>query len=253
MNFIVCIKQVPDVSAPIHLRDGEIVADAGRMILNAYDASAVEEALVLTAEAGGEVNVVLVGPQRAQETLRKALAMGADAATHLQVPESDELDSRAYAELLADYLRGESYDVVACGKQAQDTDAGLTGCMLAELLDLPYAANAVALAIEGDSLIVTRQGDTGQEDIVLATPCLVTCSNDMNDPRIPNLKGIMAAKRKTIEVRQAGLPPDIELPVVRVRRYEPVPDREPGRILDGEPDEVVATLVDLLHNEARVL
>lgn len=253
MKFIVCIKQVPDVTAPIHLRDGEIGADAGRMILNAYDASAVEEALVLTEKVGGEVNVVLVGPQRAQETLRKALAMGADAATHLQVEESDKLDSRAYAELLADHLRGQSFDVVACGKQAQDTDAGLTGCMLAELLDLPYAANAVALAVEGDSLIVTRQGDTGQEEIVLAAPCLVTCSNDMNDPRIPNLKGIMAAKRKTIDVQQASLPPDIDLPVVRTRRFEPVPDRKPGRVLDGESSDVVSDLIDLLRNEARVL
>jgi electron transfer flavoprotein beta subunit len=253
MKFIVCVKQVPDVAAPIYLREGEIAADSGRMVMNAYDASAVEASLVLKEKAGGEVSVVLVGPQSGQETLRKALAMGADAATHLLVDNTRNLDSRAYAELLADYIRSENFDVVACGKQAQDTDAGLTGCMLAELLDLPYAANAVALDLEGDSVIVIRQGDSGQEEIQLETPCLVTCSNDMNDPRIPNLKGIMAAKRKTIEMRQAVLPPDIQLPILRVRRHEPVPDREPGRILEGETNEVVATLVDLLQNESGVL
>lgn len=253
MKFIVCIKQVPDVTAPIHLRDGEISADSGRMILNAYDASAVEASLVLAQKTGGNVSVVLVGPQRGQETLRKALAMGADAATHVLLDDSTGLDSRSHAELLADYLRGETFDVVACGKQAQDTDAGLTGCMLAELLDLPYAANAVALDVEGESVIVTRQGDDGQEEIVLETPCLVTCSNDMNDPRIPNLKGIMAAKRKTIEMRKAVAPPDSQLPVVRVRRYEPVPEREPGRFLEGEAEDIVRTLVDLLKNEAGVL
>ncbi len=253
MKFIVCIKQVPDVAAPIHLRDGAIAAESGRMILNAYDASAVEEALVLTEAAGGEVHVVLVGPPRAQETIRKALAMGAEAATHLQTTEEADLDSRAYAELLADYLRGERFDVVACGKQAQDTDAGLTGSMLAELLDLPYAANAVALALDERRLVVTRQGDTGREEIVLPTPCLVTCSNDMNDPRIPNLKGIMAAKRKTIDVREVDLQTIDELPRVRIRRYDAVPERPAGRILEGEPAEVVAELVHLLRNEVQVL
>ncbi len=253
MRFIVCIKQVPDVTAPIHLRDGDIAGGSSRMILNAYDASALEEALVLNEEANGEVHVVLVGPQGAQETIRKGLAMGADSATHIVVDESDEIDSRVYAELLADYLHGESFDVVACGKQAQDSDAGLTGSMLAELLDLPYASNAVALALDGNALVVTRQGDSGRVEIVLTTPCLVTCSNDMNDPRIPNLKGIMAAKRKEIEVREATLPPDFEIPVVRLRRYEAMPEREPGRILEGDEQETVMELTDLLRNEARVL
>lgn len=249
MKFIVCIKQVPDVASPIQLSAGEIVTDTGRMVLNAYDASAVEEALVLTEKHGGEVHVVLAGPAAATETIRKALAMGAGSATHLVV--ESVLDSRGYAEHLAAYLREQSFDVVACGKQAQDTDAGLTGSMLAEMLDLPYAGNAVGLDIESEALIVTRQGDTGQEIIELPTPCLVTCSNDMNDPRIPNLKGIMQAKRKSIDVREIG--PPGEAPYTSVRRYEPMPEREPGRRLEGDPDEVVAELMDLLKNEAKVL
>lgn len=253
MKFVVCIKQVPDVTAPIHLRDGEVVADSGRMVLNAYDASAVEEALVLAEKYGGDVSVVLVGPPRAQEAIRKALAMGAESAVHLQVDEDVEHDSRAYAELLADHLRGRNFDVLACGKQAQDTDAGLTGSMLAELLDLPYASNAVGLDIDNDRLVVTRQGDAGQEEIAISPPCLVTCSNDMNEPRIPNLKGIMAAKRKDVEVCEAKLPPDIELPFVHVRRHESPPEREPGRILEGDADDVVRELVTLLSSEANVL
>ncbi len=124
MKFIVCIKQVPDVSSPIQLSDGEIITDTGRLVLNAYDASAVEEALVLTEKHGGEVHVVLVGPAAATETIRKALAMGAESATHLTL--NGEFDSHAHAEILAEYIKGESFDVIACGKQAQDTDAGLT-------------------------------------------------------------------------------------------------------------------------------
>lgn len=252
MKFIVCIKQVPDVASPLLLRDGALVTESGRLVLNAYDASAVEEALVLTEGYGGEVHLVQIGPTRGQEAIRKALAMGAEAATHLQI-EDDSLDSRAYAEILAGYLSGETYDVIACGKQAQDTDAGLTGSMLAEILGLPYAANAVGLDIEGSELVVTRQGDTGQEIISLPTPCLVTCSNDMNEPRIPNLKGIMAAKRKTIAVRSVERSSAQGGPVTRIRRYEPPPSREPGRLLEGEVDDVVSELVDLLKHRTKVL
>ncbi len=130
--------------------------------------------------------------------------------------------------------------MIATGKQAQDTDAGLAGSMLAERLGLPYATNAVGLAAEDGTLVVTRQGDAGQEIIALPTPCLVTCSNDMNDPRIPNLKGIMAAKKKTIDTQPVA---DLPAAAVRVLRYEPVPSREPGQKLDGEPAEQAADLV----------
>jgi electron transfer flavoprotein beta subunit len=249
MNFCVCIKQVPDVSAPIQIRDGELSMDAGRTVLNAYDASAVEEALVLTEQHGGEVDVLLIGPERATETIRKALAMGAARGIHLVVDESVELDSAAVSELLARHLDGHSYDVIATGKQAQDSDAGLAGSMLAERLGLPYATNAVGLADEDGTLVVTRQGDAGQETIALPTPCLVTCSNDMNDPRIPKLKGVMAAKKKPVETVRVD---DVPAAAVRVLRYEPVPSREPGETLDGEPAAQAATVVRKLR-EASAL
>ena len=187
MRFCVCIKQVPDVSASVQ---------TGRMVLNAYDASAVEEALVLTEAHGGTVDLVLIGPESARETIRKALAMGAHSATHIIKEDVSELDSKAVSAILAAHLIKESFDVIATGKQSQDSDAGLAGSMLAERLGLPYASNAVGLALEGETLVVTRQGDSGQEVLAVPTPCVVTCSNDMNNPRIPSLKGIMAAKRK---------------------------------------------------------
>lgn len=241
MRFCVCIKQVPDVSAPIQLRDGQLSMDAGRVVLNAYDASAVEAALTLVAEHGGEIDVVLIGPEKAAETVRKALAMGADRGTHL-VTDAD-LDSAAVSSILADYVRQVDCDVVLAGKQAQDTDAGLGGAMLAERLGLPYATNAVGLAIEGDRVVVTRQGDSAQEILELPTPCLVTCSNDMNDPRIPNLKGIMAAKRKPIDTRPVEAPP---APRVTTLGYQALPTRAPGQRLDGEPAEQAAAVVQLL-------
>jgi electron transfer flavoprotein beta subunit len=252
MKFSVCIKQVPDVAAPISLRDGRLDVDPGRLMLNAYDASAVEEALVLTEKYGGEVEVILVGPERAQETIRKALAMGAGSAVQLKVPDGADLDSRRVAEILAEFFRGRDVDVISLGKQAQDSDAGLTGSMLAALLELPFATNAVGLDIESDKLVVTRQGDTGREIVELMAPCVVTCSNDMNDPRIPNLKGIMAAKRKSLEIVEVDPDAAGDRSII-VDGFENVPDREPGVMLEGEIDEQIADLVSRLRTEARAI
>lgn len=239
MKFCVCIKQVPDVAANVQ---------TGRMILNAYDASAVEAALQLTEAHGGEVHLVLIGPDTAKETIRKALAMGAHEATHLVT--TAELDSHAVSRLLAEHFSEGEYDVILTGKQAQDTDAGLAGSMLAEHLGCVYATNAVGLAVEEDTtLVVTRQGDAGQEILALPAPCLVTCSNDMNDPRIPSLKGIMASKKKPLHAGEVAPEPGR----TQVHDTYTPPGREPGIKIDGEPSEQVGELVRLLQNEAGVL
>ncbi|NNE34295.1 MAG: electron transfer flavoprotein subunit beta/FixA family protein [Rhodothermales bacterium] len=241
MHFQICIKQVPDVTASV---------DTGRMILNAYDASAVEEALVLRDKYGGVIDLILVGPSSASETIRKALAMGADSATHVVCEDISNFDSAAFAHILADNLRDVDFDVVLCGKQAQDTDAGLTGGMLAELLGLPFATNAVGMDIEESSMVVTRQGDSGREVLALPTPCLVTCSNDMNDPRIPKLKGIMAAKKKTINTVDLANDP---VPGVVFTGFADVPSRPAGVVFEGDVETSVDQLVEKLRNEAKVL
>ncbi|GAB5535753.1 MAG: electron transfer flavoprotein subunit beta/FixA family protein [Rubricoccaceae bacterium] len=249
MRFSVCINQVPDVSAPSLVRDGQLVLDAGRVVLDAYAASAVEAALVLQETHGGEVEVVLIGAQKASETIRKALAMGADSGVHLLVSEDADLDSQSVTSLLADHYRAAAPDVILAGKQSQDTDAGLVGGMLAEALGRPYVTNAVGLAQEGDALVVTRQGDKGQEVIELPAPCVVTCSNDMNDPRIPKLKNIMASKKKPVETREVSP----ATPALRTVAYETPPAREPGKTVPGEPAEAARELVRLLADEARAL
>ncbi len=240
MKFCVCIKQVPDVQSSVQ---------TGRMVLNAYDASAVEEALVINADSADEIDLVLVGPASATETIRKALAMGATNAFHLVVEEAANLDSFAVAHLLAAHLKGKSYDAILTGKQSQDSDAGLAGGMIAELLGIPFATNAVGMQANGTGLRVTRQGDTGQEILDLPLPCLVTCSNDMNNPRIPSLKGIMGAKRTVISTEN-GTPGRSQAQVTSV--YPPA-SRAAGIKLGGEPDEMVAQLLVKLQSEAGVL
>jgi len=253
MDISVCIKEVPDLDAPFSVEDGELAFDTDRVELNAYDASAVEAALVLTEEHGGTVEVVTVGPKDVTETIRKALAMGADRAVHLTTDADDAYDGRAYADVLAGYYEEADADAIFCGKQSQDTDAGLTGPMLAALLDLPYAANVVDIERDGDGLVVERQGDKGSEMIALPRPCLVTCSNDMNNPRIPKLKGIMAAKKKPVDTQPASDYGGAERAQTRVVGYESVPEREPGTMLEGEPGEMVQELTERLDDEANVL
>lgn len=256
MKIFVCIKQVPDINAPIHIKNGQRLQDGGRMVLNAYDASAVEEALVLTEKTGGEVEVVLIGPESAKDVIRKALAMGADKGTHIMIDGRSEFDSAVYADILAGFFSDKQFDYIACGKQSQDTDAGLTGSMLAEKLNLPYATNAVGITASNDSLTVRRQGDLGQEILEIPSPGLITCSNDMNEPRIPTLKGIMQSKKKpvnTMEPGDFGMDPESVELKVRTISFEEKPVRQPGRKFDGEPDQIASTVTDLLKNEAGVL
>lgn len=256
MKFYVCIKQVPDVNAPIQIKGGNLIQDTDRMILNAYDASAVEEALVLSEKHEAEIEVVLVGPEKATETIRKALAMGADKATHIQTAGDTDFDSAAYAKILAAFFKDKEFDVISCGKQSQDTDAGLTGGMLAEHIGLPYATNAVGLEIEDGTMVVKRQGDSGQEILKLPTPCLVTCSNDMNEPRIPSLKGIMQSKRKptdTIKLSDLGIDSESLKPKTQITGYQEKPGREPGKKFEGEPEELAQKVARLLDEEANVI
>ena len=256
MKIYVCIKQVPDLDAPVQIKDGELIQESERLVLNAYDASAVEEALVLKEEHGGEVEVVLAGPGGAKETIRKALAMGADKATHIQVEAPENYDSASFASILAAFFKDKEYDFIATGKQSQDTDAGLAGAMLAEKLDLPYAANAVGIDGEEDGLVITRQGDTGQEIIKLPFTSLVTCSNDMNEPRIPSLKGIMKSKKKPVDavsLDDLGISEaDIEAKT-KTTGYEEKPEREAGPKEEGEPEELAQKLVAFLDEKTGML
>ncbi len=252
-NICVCIKQVPDVTAPVHIRDGVLSQDAERLVLDAYSASAVEEALVITETHGGQVDVVLVGPEKAKETIRKALAMGAEQGFHLLTAD-ESWDSAKYAAILAQFLSDKHYDIISVGKQSQDSDSGLTGSMIAELLGLPYSTNAVGMQWDpsAKTVHVTRQGDTGQEIIHIPSPGLVTCSNDMNDPRIPSLKGIMASKKKIIETMDASVP-QLRAQSTQVDGYQPVPPRKAGQKFEGEAEELASQLFDLLRNEAKVI
>ena len=261
LKIFICCKQVPDVAMPFQIKEGQLVKDGLNYVLNAYDASSVEEALVMKEKYGAEITLVLIGPEKAKEALRKGLAMGADDAVHLCDDAFDGCDSHAAAKVLAEFFSTKNYDFILTGKQSQDMDMGLTGGILAHHLGIPYVTNAVGLGADPDQrrLSVKRQGDEGQEMIDVPFPCLVTCSNDMNDPRIPSLKGIMSSKKKPLEaISLSGLGLDTNevgsmgSPTSLTSWSEP-DKRQAGQKFEGDADELVTTLMDKLANDAKVI
>jgi electron transfer flavoprotein beta subunit len=249
LKIAVCIKRVPDTETRIKVAaDGKSIDEAGvKFVLNPYDEFAVEEALRLKEKAGsGEVVVVAMGLDNAQETIRTALAMGADRGILLKgAPSLDPLDA---ARALAAELKGGGYDLILFGKLAIDDYSQAVGTMVAELLELPSVSAVSHLELSGGKGTAEREIEGGVEVVEFSTPAVLTADKGLNEPRYPALKGIMAAKKKPLEVKAAPAPGG-GVTVLELK----LPDaRKEGRIL-GEGPGAVNALIDVLRNEAKVL
>jgi electron transfer flavoprotein beta subunit len=249
LKIAVCLKRVPDTTAKIVIGpDRKSIDEAGiKFIPNPYDEFALEEALALKEKAGaGETAVYSLGGASSAETLRSALAMGIDRAVLLQSPGSP--DGLVVAQALAAELAPGGFDLILTGKLAVDDYNHQVGPMLAELLGIPCITSVAHLKIEGGTIEAEREIEGGIEVVTCALPAVITCDKGLNNPRLPSLKGIMAAKKKPLETKAAALGPaglevlGLELPA----------ERQPGRIVGEGPDAVPA-LVDLLRTEAKVL
>jgi electron transfer flavoprotein beta subunit len=250
VRIAVCIKRVPDTEARVKVgADGKSIDESGvKFVLNPYDEYAVEEALRLKEKAGaGEVAVIALGGDAAQETIRTALAMGADRGVLLKT-DTIPLDPLPVARALADELRPGGFDLVLCGKQAVDDSSHAVGVMIAELLGVPSVAAVAKLAIADGKGTAEREIEGGVEVVTFTLPAVVTADKGLNEPRYPALKGIMAAKKKPLEVKPAAMPP-AGLDVLELA-YPP--ERKAGRIV-GEGADAVPALIDALRTEAKVL
>jgi len=250
MKIAVCIKRVPDTEARIKIApDGKSLDEAGvKFILNPYDEFAVEEALQRKEKAGaGEVVVITLGPATAQETIRTALAMGADRGVLLQVDRTP-LDGLEVARALAAELKDGAYDLILCGKMAVDDYNHQVGPMVAELLGLPCVTAVAHLELEAGKGTAEREVEGGIEVVEFPLPAVLTADKGLNEPRYPALKGIMAAKKKPLDVKLVTLGAGgLELLAMM-----PPAERKEGRIV-GEGPVAVAELVRLLREEAKVL
>jgi electron transfer flavoprotein beta subunit len=252
MKIVACVKRVPSTDTRVKVgADGASIDTASvEWIINPYDEFAVEAALRAKEAAGaGEVIVVTLGPADAARELRTCLAMGADRALLLKDPDASRRDPLATAAVLAAAIRELKPDLVLCGKLAVDQDQGQVGLLLAHLLGLPCVTEIVKLAVADGRAQVERAGDEGTtERHEVALPAVFTCQKGLNEPRYANLKGIMAAKKKPLEERDAGP----MLARLRVSALELPAARPAGRIV-GQGAAAVDELVRLLRDEAKVI
>ncbi len=250
MKIAVCIKRVPVMDVRFTIApNGTAINEAGlKYDVNDFDLWAVEAALQLKEKtAQGEVVIIALGPSAVDEQIRKALSMGADRAIRLDTPGMPH-DGLVIAHALAEELRGGAYDLILFGRVAVDSSNGVTGAMTAELLGLPCVTAVSKLEIANGRGTAQRELEGAQEVVQFPLPAVLTIDEGLNKERLPTLKGIMAAKKKPLEVKPASL----VAAHVTVRKLELPPDRSGGRIL-GEGPAVVPELVRLLQTEAKVL
>jgi electron transfer flavoprotein beta subunit len=249
MKILVAVKRVIDYNVQIRVKeDGSgIVTENVKMSTNPPDDNAIEEAVKIK-EAGKatEVIAITVGEEKSQETVRKALAVGADRGIHVKV--DGIIEPLAVSKILQKIVEKEKPDLVFMGKQAIDDDCNQTGQMLSALLDWPQATFASKIDVKDRKLEVTREIDEGLETIEVNTPAIVTCDLRLNEPRYASLPNIMKAKKKPIEqINASDLGVDMSSKIQQIKVEEP-PKRQAGIKVSS-----VAELVQKLKNEAKVI
>ena len=249
MKILVAVKRVIDYNVQIRVKeDGSgIVTENVKMSTNPPDDNAIEEAVKIK-EAGKatEVVAITVGEEKSQETVRKALAVGADRGIHVKA--DGIIEPLAVSKILQKIVEKEKPDLVFMGKQAIDDDCNQTGQMLSALLDWPQATFASKIDVKDGKLEVTREIDEGLETIEVNTPAIVTCDLRLNEPRYASLPNIMKAKKKPIEqINASDLGVDMSSKIQQIKVEEP-PKRQAGIKVSS-----VAELVQKLKNEAKVI
>ena len=256
MKIGVLIKQVPDTETKIKIKDdGSGIDETGvKFIVSPYDEFAIEEALkTKEANAGSEVTVLSLGPARCVEAIRTALAMGCDKAIHID-DEGTKPDAFVTAKALAAAVQAQAFDVVFCGKQAIDGDAGQVVQHVAQFLGWPQVMVLEKVELAGGKVKATRRVSGGaKENYEMALPAIFGCEKGLNTPRYASLPGIMKAKSKPVESMKISALKGDATPKVEFSNYRSPPEKAPGKILSGELPAQIKELVRLLREEAKVI
>ena len=255
MNILVLMKQTFDTEEKITLTDGKVNEDGIEFIINPYDEYAVEEAIKMKENNGGEVTIVSLGPSRTESAIRTAMAMGADKA-FLVENEDVALDEFSAAQILSSVIKEQEYDLILCGHMAVDDGSSQVPQRIAELLNIPYIGTAVKIETDQGQVVVERDVEGDTEIVEAALPVIIAAQQGLNEPRYPSLPGIMKAKKKPlnridldeIELNEREIEPRTE----ELEIFLP-PKKEAGRILQGDLTDQTKELIQLLHNEAKVI
>ncbi len=248
MKIAVCVSHVPDTATKIKIGENEKSIDTAGVtyIINPYDEFAVEEALKSKEKLGGEVVVISLGGDSSKDTIRKALAMGVDKGVLLK--DDNPRDSFSVAKALAEEIKNQECELVFFGKQSVDYDDSIVGQLTAEFLGYSCVSVVVSLEIDGNKIKAETEIEGGREIVETEIPAVITAQKGLNEPRYASLKGIMAAKKKTIEEKEAA-GAENKSEVIKMKKPEP---KQPGRIL-GTDSSAVPELVKLLREEAKVI
>ena len=259
MKILTTVKKVVDVELNMHVENGAIVQEGLQYVINAWDENAVESSVQLKEKNKAETTMVSIGGgEDVTKVIRRGYAMGIDKGIQIDDPALAKADSFAYAKVLKKVYESGNYDLVITGKQAQDTDNGQTGIILAEYLGLPCVSNVIAIQVIDDKHIkVSRLGDAGTEIVEVELPAVITVDVAINEPRLPQTRGIMMAKKKPIEVKNLagiGTSPDevgSAAPKSEVAEFMAQTTRKGGQKYEGPAAEVTAKVVGLMA-EAKV-
>lgn len=257
MKIFVCIKQVPDTETKIKLLGDSTGIDPAsiKWIVNPYDEYAIEEAIRLKeSHPGSTVTVFSIGPKkRIGDSLRTALAMGADDGVVVDAPEV--LEPLTTAKILAKAIQQEgSFDLLLCGSSAIDDNASSVGPMLAQLLGVPHSSVVTKLTTNGTMVTVEREVEGGTREIIeMQLPALVTATKGLNSPRYASLPGIMKAKKKVLKELDASILLGAYEPAMRMKNYRLPAERPSAKILSGTTEQQIGELVRLLRDEAKAL
>ncbi|WP_210610854.1 electron transfer flavoprotein subunit beta/FixA family protein [Priestia flexa] len=253
MNILVLVKQTFDTEEKINIINERIVEEEAEFVVNPYDEYAVEEAVRLKEQYGGEVTVITLGPERAESALRTALAMGADKAVLVNSGDV-ALDEFSVGKILAAVIKDREYDIILCGNMAVDNGSGQIGPRLAEELKIAQVTAITNLEINDKKAYIKRDVEGDIESIEVLLPLLVSTQQGLNEPRYPSLPGIMKAKKKPLErLELEDLNFNNELPRTVVTTTFLPPKKEAGYILSGEIEEQVKQIVNILNNKEKVI
>ena len=252
MNVFVTVKQTPDPnSAPRLGENFRLVREGVELVMDQGDEYGVEEGLQLAEKTGGQVTVVSMGPEKANDAIRKALSMGAESGILITDPALAGSDGLGTARAIAAAIKDKGFDILICGTESFDGSTGMVPPQVAEILGIPHLSFAKKLEVDGNTVRVQRQTADGYLTIEAETPVVVTVTGGLNEPRYPTLKGIMGAKSKTVETVDAaalGLDPATvgeAGALVKVESVEPAAERAAGEIIadEGQSGERVAALL----------
>lgn len=256
MNIIVCVKQVPETTdVKIDPKTNTLIREGAASIVNPFDAYAVEEAVRLREKFGGKVTVLSMGPPQAEKALREAISVGADEGVLLTDRAFAGSDTWATSYTLAKGIEKLGhFDMIICGKQASDGDTAQVGPGIATHLNVPQATYVKKIEeIKGDKARIERMTEAGYEIIEIPLPCLLTVVKEINEPRLPSLKGKMKAKKADIKIAASGdLNLDLSMtglngsPTKVVKIFTP-PPKKGGRILKGDAQDTACELAELLR------